>query len=56
MGDKIEIITEKDAAIVTVAEPTVEEVSASAEVVESETAAQAAATSAASTQQDSKKS
>lgn len=56
LGDKIEIITEKDAAIVTVAEPTVEEVSASAEVVESETAAQAAATSAASAQQDSKKS
>ena len=51
LGDKIEIITEKDAAIVTVAEPTVEEVSASVSV-EGETAA----TSPASAQQDSKKS
>ena len=56
LGDKIEIITEKDAAIVTVAEPTVEEVSASPGGAESETAAQAAAPSAASAQQDSKKS
>ena len=43
LGENIEIMAEEDAAIVTVAEPTVEEVSAAAPAAEGETAAAPAA-------------
>ncbi len=43
LGDKIEIMAEDDAAIVTIAEPTVEEVSAEAPAAEGETAPTATA-------------
>ena len=47
LGENIEIMAEEDAAIVTVAEPAVEEVSAAAPAAESETAAAAPAAGAA---------
>jgi large subunit ribosomal protein L25 len=46
LGENIEIMADEDAAIVTVAEPTVEEVSAAAPAAESETAAEAPAAGA----------
>ncbi len=54
LGDKIEIMAENDAAIVTVAEPSVEEVSAPAAGAEGESASQTASASTA-TQQTSQK-
>jgi len=46
LGENIEIMADEDAAIVTVAEPTVEEISAAAPAAESETAAEAPAAGA----------